>query len=77
MEERQAKLLLKMGVKIVVIGDNDKAGKRMAQSCYNRCYKYADVIKLDIGTVTDNEKDSVHDLTIDQFKKLLESGGIL
>ena len=61
-----------MGVKIVVVGDNDAAGKRMSQSCYNRCYQYADVIQLDIGTVTDKEKDSIHDLDIFQIEKLLE-----
>ena len=77
LEDQQAKLLLKLGVKIVVIGDNDKAGRRMSQSCYNKCYKYGQVIQLNIGNVTDKEKDAVHDIDKDTFERLLRMEGVI
>lgn len=75
--EEQAKILLKLGVDIYVIGDNDKAGKQMMQSVYNRCYKYLTVHQIDIGDVTDIEKASIDDLKKRQFEELLEGTGLI
>lgn len=77
LEDQQAKILLRLGVKIVVIGDNDKAGRRMSQSCYNKCYQYGEVVQLNIGSVTDKEKDAVHDIDKEAFEKLLRMEGVI
>lgn len=62
----QRKLLLSLGVPIVVIGDNDEAGHRMAQSVYNQCYRFTKVIKIDLGEFTDKDKASIDDLDFDE-----------
>lgn len=56
--EIQRNLLLRMGRKIIVIGDNDEAGRRMAQSVYNQCSRFAEVVKVDLGQFTDVDKAS-------------------
>ncbi len=71
--DEQSKLLLKIGVPIVVIGDNDPAGKRLEQSTYNKLYKYLDVRKVNMGEFTDKEKASVDDLDFDEFVDFEES----
>lgn len=71
--DEQARLLLKTGVPVVVIGDNDSAGKRLEQSTYNRLYKYLDVKKVNMGEFTDKEKASVDDLDFDEFIDFEES----
>nr|DAZ41306.1 MAG TPA: DNA primase, catalytic core [Caudoviricetes sp.] len=60
--EEQVTLLLKLGVKIVVCGDNDDAGKILNQKVYNKCYKFVEVIKLPMERYSDVEKDSIADL---------------
>ena len=54
----QLLLLLGLGRKIIVVGDNDIAGRRMAQSVYNQCSRFAEVVKIDLGEFTDIEKAS-------------------
>lgn len=56
MEQRN--LLLGLGKKIIVIGDADEAGKRLNQSVYNQCYRFAEVIQIDLNEFTDIDKSS-------------------
>lgn len=72
MSKDQAMLLIRLGVKIVVIGDNDSAGERLMQSVDNQCGRFLDVIKCDISKVTEQPKAGVDDLTEQQFDKLLK-----
>jgi DNA primase len=62
----QRKILLSLGVPIVVIGDADEAGRRMAQSVYNQCYRFTKVEKIDLSEFTDKDKASVDDLDFDE-----------
>lgn len=70
--DKQVKLLLRLGVKIAVCGDNDKAGKLLNQKVYNLCYKFAEVIKLPMSKYTDVEKDSIADLDEDAMFELID-----
>lgn len=54
----QRNIILSLGCKIIIAGDNDEAGQRLNQQVYNKCSKYTEVIKLDIGRFTDVEKAS-------------------
>ena len=70
----QLLLLLRLGRKIIVIGDNDEAGRRMAQSVYNQCNRFAEVVKIDLGEFTDVEKASPceEDLGFDNMCELVD-----
>lgn len=70
LSKEQAMLLIKLGVPLYVIGDNDEAGKRLMQSVVNQCGRFLDVIKCDISKVTEEPKASVDDLLRTQFDKL-------
>ena len=70
--DEQVKLLLSLGRKVIVIGDNDKAGQRLNQAVYNRLYKYMDVVKIDMSKFTTVEKASPCDLDFDEMDELLE-----
>lgn len=76
LSKEQAMLLMKLGVPLYVIGDNDEAGKRLMQSVVNQCGRFLDVIKCDISKVTEEPKASVDDLIRGQFDKLLKIYGI-
>lgn len=73
----QAKILLKLGVDVYVVGDNDKAGKQMMQSVYNRLYKYLDIKMINISDVSDKEKTSPDDLGKKKFEELLTINGLI
>lgn len=66
----QIKLLLKLGRKVICIGDNDEAGRRLNQKIYNRLYKWLPVIKIDMSEFTDVEKSSPCDLDFDDMTEL-------
>ena len=70
----QLLLLLRLGRKIIVIGDNDEAGRRMAQSVYNQCNRFAEVVKIDLGEFTDVEKASPceEDLSFENMCELVD-----
>ena len=70
----QRNLLLSLGKKIIVIGDLDEAGKRLAQSVYNQCYRFAEIIQVDLGQFTKIEKSSPceSDLGFDDMCELVE-----
>lgn len=70
----QRNLLLGLGRKIIVIGDNDVAGSRLNQAVYNQCYKYANVTKVDLGEFTSIDKASPceQDLDWDEMYELTE-----
>lgn len=70
--DEQVRLLLSLGRKVIVIGDNDKAGQRLNQAVYNRLYKYVEVIKIDMSKFTDIEKASPCDLDFEDMDELLE-----
>ena len=71
----QLLLLLGLGRKIIVVGDNDIAGRRMAQSVYNQCSRFAEVVKIDLGEFTDIEKASPceSDIGFDSMCELVDS----
>ncbi len=71
-DDKQMKLLLKLGVIIVVCGDNDKAGKLLNQKVYNMCYKFTKVIKLPMSKYTEKEADSIADLDNDAMFELVD-----
>ena len=66
----QVKLLLKLGRKVICIGDNDEAGRRLNQKIYNRLYKWLPVIKIDMSDFTNVEKSSPCDLDFDDMAEL-------
>lgn len=70
--DEQVKLLLKLGRKVICIGDNDKAGKRLNQSIYNRLYKFLCVVKVDMSEFTDVDKASPCDLDFEDMDELIE-----
>ncbi|MDD6640897.1 MAG: toprim domain-containing protein [Erysipelotrichaceae bacterium] len=70
--DEQVKLLLSLGRKVIVIGDNDKAGKRLNQAVYNRLYKFIEVVKIDMSDFTDIEKASPCDLDFEDMDELIE-----
>lgn len=70
--DEQVKLLLSLGRKVIVIGDNDKAGQRLNQAVYNRLYKYMEVVKIDMSQFTNTEKASPCDLDFEEMDELLE-----
>lgn len=70
--DEQIKLLLKLGRKVICIGDNDTAGQRLNQKIYNHLYKFLPVKKIDIGLFTDTEKASPCDLDFDEGDDLIE-----
>ena len=70
--DEQVKLLLKLGRKVICIGDNDKAGKRLNQGIYNRLYKFLNVVKIDMSEFTDVYKASPCDLDFDDIDELIE-----
>ena len=70
----QRNILLGLGRKIIVVGDNDEAGRRMAQSVYNQCNRFAEVVKIDLSEFTDIEKASPceEDLGFDNMSDLCD-----
>ena len=70
--DEQIKLLLKLGRKVICVGDNDAAGQRLNQRIYNNLYKFLPVKKIDIGLFTDVEKASPCDLDFDEGDDLIE-----
>lgn len=58
LSSNQLLLLLGLGKHIIVVGDNDQAGRRMAQSVYNQCYRFTKVSKIDLNEFTNIEKAS-------------------
>lgn len=70
----QKGLLLGLGRKIICIGDNDESGQRLNQQIYNQCYKFCDVVKIDLGEFTDVEKASPRerDIGFDKMTELVD-----
>jgi DNA primase len=70
----QRNLLLGLGRKIIVIGDADEAGKKLNQQVYNQCYKFVEVVKVDLSEFTDIKKSSPceQDLGFDIMCELTE-----
>lgn len=60
--KEQELLLLKLGKKIIVIGDNDDAGKRASMKIYNNLSNYCSCYRIDLSKYTNIEKQSVCDL---------------
>ena len=74
LSSEQKILLLGLGKKIIVIGDNDEAGKRLNQSVYNQCYRFAEVVQIDLSKFTNIEKSSPceSDIGFDEMADLVE-----
>lgn len=70
----QKGLLLGLGRKIICIGDNDESGQRLNQQIYNQCYKFCDVVKIDLSEFTDVEKASPRerDIGFDKMTELVD-----
>lgn len=64
LSNKQKSLLLGLGKKIIVIGDNDETGRRLSQSIYNQCYRFCEVVKIDLGDITSVEKASPREFDI-------------
>ena len=77
----QRNILLGLGKDIIVIGDNDESGKRLCQSVYNQCYRFAKVVQIEMSEFTNVKKaspcesdigfDSMLELT-DKIKELIK-----
>lgn len=74
LSEEQKRLLLSLGRKIICIADNDKAGRKLNQQIYNQCYRFCDVVKIDLSEFTDVEKSSPceQDLGFDTMSELMD-----
>lgn len=74
LSRNQLLLLLGLGKKIICIGDNDTAGKRMMQSVYNQCYRFSEVYKIDLSEFTDIDKASPceSDIGFDSMSELVD-----
>ena len=72
LSEQQKNLLLKTGIPITVIADNDKVGECFAQSIYNKCNHFSHVNIINLSDITGKEKASVDDLNFDEFLSLEE-----
>lgn len=70
----QRMILLGLGKKIIVIGDNDNGGKQLLQSVYNQCYLFANVVQIQLSNYTNTEKASptASDLGYDAMEKLIK-----
>lgn len=68
---QQKNILLRLGRKIIVIADNDDAGKRLNQQVYNLCYRFCDVTIVNLSDFTDVDKASPRTLDIG-FDKMTE-----
>lgn len=77
LSDTQRRLLLGLGRRIIVIGDNDEAGERFAQQVYNKCYQFSKCTKLILSDITDVEKASPaeKDLGFDGMCELCERLG--
>lgn len=68
----QEKILRRLGVTIIAIGDNDEAGRLASQKLYNHMYELSDIRRIDLGEYTDIERDSICDLDFDNWLELDE-----
>ncbi|WP_336786905.1 toprim domain-containing protein [Paenibacillus sp. MMO-177] len=71
--DEQRKLLLKLGVKIIVCGDRDKAGKEFNQKVEGAVSKFADFAVMDMYKLDVPEKSSLDDITKQQFEFLYQT----
>lgn len=71
LSDDQRNILLKLGCKIIVCGDNDEAGKHLNQQIYNKCSAFTQVKKLDISKITNKEKASIDEIEKPEFLILL------
>lgn len=60
--KEQKDLLLRLGLPIIVICDNDKVGEMFGQSVYNQCSRYLDISVINLSEITNEKKASVDDL---------------
>lgn len=72
LSDEQQRLLLRLAKNIIVIGDNDEAGKRFRQMVYNKMYKMLKVKMIDLGKITDVYKASICDLDFDEYEVFSE-----
>lgn len=70
LSDEQRNLLLKTGLPIVVICDNDRVGECFGQAVYNKCYQFTEVTQIKLSEITQIEKASVDDLTDREFNIL-------
>lgn len=70
--KEQKNLLLKLGVPILVICDNDKVGEQLGQSIYNQCHLFTTVKSIKLSKITTKPKASVDDLDFEEFAELEE-----
>ena len=70
--DRQIMLLLKLGKPVIISGDNDEAGREMERQIHKRIKDYTYSFKFDIETLNVNRKDSIAELTREQFETRLK-----
>jgi DNA primase len=68
--KEQKNLLLKMGLPVIVICDNDRVGEKFGQSIFNQCSYFTSVEVIKLSDITNKEKASVDDLNESEWNKL-------
>lgn len=70
--KEQERLLVRLGKRIIVIGDNDNAGRIASQKLYNHLYNKCEIYRIDLAKYTNVEKCSICDLLSTQWLLLEE-----
>ena len=68
LSDKQAKLLLKLNLPILVSGDNDKAGKKMQHEVISKLSRYTPVEQFPIEKVAKHESDSIAEIKKEDFE---------
>lgn len=71
--DEQRKILLKLGVKLIICGDRDKAGKEYNQKISESISKFSDHAVMDMYKIDVPEKSSIDDITKEQFEWLYQT----
>ncbi|MGE6227591.1 toprim domain-containing protein [Paenibacillus chitinolyticus] len=69
----QRRLLLKLGAKIIVCGDRDKAGKEFNQKVKESVSKFSDFAVMDMYNLDVPDKTSIDDISKEQFDFLYQT----
>lgn len=70
LSDEQRKILLKLGVRVIVVGDRDEAGKKYNKLVYDLLHNFSDIEIMDMYKLNVPEKSSVDDITKNQFQWL-------